>query len=379
MKRKFFVFASVLMVLILLITFTGCKKATPTPTATPVTTATPVATATATATATKTATAPPTATATTAPTATATAPMKAIVMRATHAYSTTHLRHVAFTKMAELVNQYTNGRVKIEIYPAAQLFKSTSEIDAVRDGLVELAMTPDGEFVRYDNACEDVVFELTSLQTKFTFEDNPKGGGILLNRMSNYGIKGLAWICQGTTCFGLRKQINKIGDFQGVKIRSVAGVVSDVIAAFGSMPINVSSAEVYTALQTKMVDGVVGTPTSIYADKWSEQTPYILALNYRIATGGLITNPKFWDSLPADIRSIMETKVIPETVSYARETLVGLEKQAYDGMAKQGVTIIVPNQELISDARSKCSALRDRVIKQLPPEVWGAMQEAGKK
>jgi C4-dicarboxylate-binding protein DctP len=83
-------------------------------------------------------------------------------------------------------------------------------------------------------------------------------------------------------------------------------VLGDEMKALGSIPQVMAFSEVYQALQTGVVDGTENPPSNLYTQKMFEVQKYVATTNHGYLGYAVITNKKFWDGLPADIRTILE-------------------------------------------------------------------------
>ena len=103
-------------------------------------------------------------------------------------------------------------------------------------------------------------------------------------------------------------------DFQGLKIRISGSKIADLyFRKMGALPQIMAFSEVYHALQTGVVDGCENTPSNYWTQKFYEVQPHITVSNHAHLQYALITNSKFWNGLPADVRGQLAQAVTEAT------------------------------------------------------------------
>ncbi len=221
-------------------------------------------------------------------------------------------------KFKQLAEQYTGGKVKIEIYPNSQLYKDKEEIEALQLGAVQLLAPSTSKFAPIG------IKEFEALDLPFIFPDEAaylkatKGviGKALLQKLDSKGITGLAFWDNGFHMISANKPLRKPRDLQGLKIRISGSKVADAyLRAMGALPQIIAFSELYQALQTGVVDGCENTPSNYYTQKLHEVQKHINVMNHAHLSYAVIANKKFWDGLPADIRVKLE-QAMQEATDY---------------------------------------------------------------
>jgi TRAP-type C4-dicarboxylate transport system substrate-binding protein len=235
-------------------------------------------------------------------------------------------------EMETTVPQVTNGRVKFEYYPAAQLYTFADAIPALQAGDLEMGINgmPIAFFVpEWDIMCgllfliEDEA-HLERIEATDAYKD-------LCARMEARGIKTLTKVypMDDQPLFNGRHPIAKLEDFAGLKL-SVGGAPSFLEATAmlsGSKPINVPVSEVPSALETGLMDGSpFPWPVMTFMDL-PRIMPYVTEVPYGLAFPvGLVVSAKWWNKLPADLQTT-------------------LQKAFEDAMAKYGTMIVQVGDE----------------------------------
>jgi C4-dicarboxylate-binding protein DctP len=117
-------------------------------------------------------------------------------------------------------------------------------------------------------------------------------------------------------------------------------VLDAQMRAVGAIPQVMAFSEVYQALQTGVVDGTENTPSNIYTQKTYEPQKYLTETNHGYIGYVVIANKKFWDGLPADIRTTLEG-AMKDTTKYANEIAKKENDDALEAVRKSGKTQII--------------------------------------
>ena len=130
-------------------------------------------------------------------------------------------------------------------------------------------------------------------------------------------------------------------DYKGLKMRIQSSkVLGDEIKALGAIPQVMAFSEVYQGLQTGVVDGTENPPSNFYTQKMHEVQKYFALTEHGVIEYAVITNKKFWDGLPPDIRTALESAMADAT-KYANEIAKKENDDALEGVRKSGKTEII--------------------------------------
>ncbi|KRQ09162.1 TRAP transporter substrate-binding protein [Bradyrhizobium sp. DASA03076] len=228
-----------------------------------------------------------------------------IIIKFSHVVATDTPKGKASEKFKELAEKYTNGKVKVEVYPNSTLYKDKEELEALQLGSVQMLAPSNSKFgplgIR-EFEVFDLPYILPDLKTLRKVTEGPLGAK-LLKLLEPKGITGLAYWDNGFKQMSANKKLIAPADYQGVKFRIQSSrVLQAQFKALGSLPQVMAFGEVYQALQTGVVDGQENTWSNIYTQKMHEVQKYITETNHGYIGYVVIVNKKFWDDLPADIR-----------------------------------------------------------------------------
>lgn len=263
-----------------------------------------------------------------------------IILKFSHVVAPDTPKGKGASKFKELAEKYTDGRVKVEVYPNSQLYKDKEEVEALQLGAVQMLAPSLAKFGPL-GAKEFEVFDLPFIfSTRDDLRKVTEGpvGKQLLQKLENKGILGLAFWDNGFKIFSANKPLISPDDMLGLKMRIQSSKVLEAqMKTLGAVPQVMAFAEVYQALQTGVVDGTENPPSNMYTQKMNEVQKYATITNHGYLGYALIVNKKFWDDLPADIRPKLE-KAVAEATEYANEISQKENDDALEAMKKAGKT-----------------------------------------
>ncbi len=265
-----------------------------------------------------------------------------IVIKFSHVVALDTPKGQAAERFKMLAEKATNGRVKVEVYPNSQLYKDKEELEALQLGAVQMLAPSLAKFGPL-GVKEFEVFDLPYLfankQALYRVTEGPVGKG-LLQKLDAKGITGLAYWDNGFKVMSANKPLNMPADFKGQKLRIQASKVLDAqMRALGANPQVLAFSEVYQALQTGVVDGTENPPSNMYTQKMHEVQKYVTVSNHGYLGYAVIVNKKFWDGLPADIRTSL-SKAMEEATTYEKAIAQRDNDLAMEAIKKTGKTAI---------------------------------------
>ncbi len=186
-------------------------------------------------------------------------------------------------KFKELAEKYTEGKVKVEVYPNSQLYKDNEEVDALQLGAVQMLAPSLSKFGPL-GAREFELFDLPYIfQDKDALRKVTEGpvGKELLQKLESKGILGLAFWDNGFKVMSASQPINRPDDLLGLKMRIQSSKVLEAeMKALGALPQVLAFSEVYQALQTGVVDGTENPPSNMFTQKMYEVQKYTTLTNH---------------------------------------------------------------------------------------------------
>ena len=265
-----------------------------------------------------------------------------IVIKFSHVVAPDTPKGKGAQKFKELAEERTRGRVKVELYPNSQLYKDKEEMEALQIGSVQMLAPSLAKFGPL-GVKEFEVFDLPFIfRDEAAFRAITEGpvGVDLFKKLEPKGIKGLAYWDNGFHIMSANKPLHHVADFKGLKMRIQSSKVLDAqMRALGAIPQVMAFSELYQALQSGVVDGTEGVPSNFYTQKTYEVQKHTTLSNHGHLAYAVIVNKKFWEGLPADIRTTLEGAV-KDATTYANAIAQTENAQALEKMRASGKTTI---------------------------------------
>jgi C4-dicarboxylate-binding protein DctP len=266
-----------------------------------------------------------------------------IIIKFSHVVASDTPKGKAAEKFKELAEKYTDGKVKVEIYPNSTLYKDKEELEALQLGAVQMLAPSNSKFgpigVR-EFEVFDLPYILPDLATLRKVTDGPLGAK-LLKLLEPKGMTGLAYWDNGFKQMSANKKLIAPADYKGMKFRIQSSkVIEAQFRTLGAIPQVMAFSEVYQALQTGVVDGQENTWSNIYTQKMHEVQKFATITNHGYIGYVVVANKKFWDGLPGDIRAACE-KALKEATEYGNGQSAKENEDALAEIKKAGKTEII--------------------------------------
>ena len=243
-------------------------------------------------------------------------------------------------KFKELAEQYTEGKVKVEVYPNSQLYKDKEELEALQLGAVQMLAPSLAKF----GPLGVQQFELFDLPMLFKNREELRKvtegelGKKLLGMLQDKGITGLAYWDNGFKIMSANTPVIVPDDFLGLKMRIQSSKILEAqMEALGAVPQVMAFSEVYQALQTGVVDGTENPPSNMYTQKMHEVQKHATISRHGYLGYAVIVNKAFWDGLPEDVRANLE-KAMAEATVYANGIAAEENDKSLEAMKAAGTT-----------------------------------------
>lgn len=253
-----------------------------------------------------------------------------------------HHTHLSAVKFAEIVKEKTKGKFEIKTYPSAQLGNERELIEAMQMGSVEMSLVAGNVTQNFAPLAglTSLPYVIRDFDHGDKVHEGPIGQKIKDNILQKTGIRVLFFIT-----FGIRnvltvdKPVLKLEDLKGLKIRvPTSPAFVESFKLLGANPTPIPAAELYTSLQTRIVDAVEGTPDVLQDFKLFEIGKHYTLTGHIYTDGFVLIRDKIWQELPADTRKILE-EASREADLYQRKLLRSAQEEGFNLAKKQGVKI----------------------------------------
>ncbi|HCD6285137.1 TPA: TRAP transporter substrate-binding protein [Pseudomonas aeruginosa] len=241
----------------------------------------------------------------------------------------------------KLVEQRLGGRVEVDVYPNSSLFGDGKEMEALLLGDVQMLAPSLAKFEQYTRKVQifDLPFLFDDIQAVDRFQRSPQGRA-LLTSMQGKGILGLAYWHNGMKQLSANRPLLEPEDARGLKFRVQASdVLNEQFRQLRAISRKMSFAEVYQGLQTGVVNGTENTWSNYESQKVNEVQKYFTESNHGLVDYMVITNAKFWNGLPADIREALQ-RIMDEVTVQVNIEAERLNRDARQRILASGVSEI---------------------------------------
>jgi len=266
-----------------------------------------------------------------------------VVIKFSHVVAENTPKGKGALKFKELAEARAKGRVKVEVYPNSQLFKDGEEMQMLQLGNVQMLAPSVSKFGPL-GAREFEIFDLPYIFDNYDDLHAVTGGRIgrdLFKKLDSKGIVGLAYWDNGFKVMSANKALRTPADFRGLKMRIQSSKVLDAqMRALGATPQVMAFSEVYQALQTGVVDGTENPPSNLYTQKMNEVQKFVTLSDHGVIEYAVIVNKKFWEALPADVRTTLEG-AMKEATQFANDIARTENEEALAKVKATGKTQII--------------------------------------
>jgi len=244
-----------------------------------------------------------------------------------------------------LVETRTNGRVKIEIYPDAQLGSPREAFQGLKIGSMEMNWDGSSNWAGF---CPTLmVFSMPYIfpnaNVAFNVLNGKFGEELSQQMIKDTGVRVLAYSTNGWRCFTNNKRpIHTPADLKGLKLRTQEDpAMMKIVQSLGGNATPIAWNELYTSLQQGVCDGEENPTSMIQVAKLYEVQKYLTIDEHIFGVNPIVINEKFYQSLPADLRYIILDSSITAANIYSQLVQWGATQDLTD-LAKKGMNIYVP-------------------------------------
>ena len=243
-------------------------------------------------------------------------------------------------KFAELVNERTKGRIKIEVFPSSQLGEEKAVLEQIQLGAIEFTRVSASPLAEFNKAFGvfslPYIFDNEAHMWKFL---NSESGTKILDGLEKSKMKGLAYYSSGSRNFYTKAPVTKVEDLKGMKIRVQQNKINmDLISSLGASATPMPYGEVYSGLQTGVIDGAENnSPSYLTANHYQAVKNFILDSHQRVPEVLLISKVT-WDKLSDEDRKIIKQAAI-DSVATQRELWDKFDKEAMEKLKANGVVV----------------------------------------
>ena len=267
-------------------------------------------------------------------------------LKLAHGLPIDHPVHIAMEFMAKRTSELSEGKLIIDIYPAEQLGSEQQLIELMQIGSIAITKVSAASMQSFANAYKvfGLPYIFRSKEHFFKVIDGEIGNDLLLSTEKKL-IRGLCYYDAGSRSFYTKdKAITHPDDLAGLKIRvQPSATAFEMLRALGGSATPISWGELYTALQSGVVDGAENNPPSLYSSHHYEVCKFYSMDEHTIVPDVVVISTKTWDKLNSQQKEWIQ-QAANESAILERELWAAAEIESLEKVQEAGVTINYPDK-----------------------------------
>ncbi len=269
------------------------------------------------------------------------------VLKLAHGLDPSHPVHKAMVIMGEKLKEKSGGTMELQIYPSGQLGSEQQCVELLQIGSLAITKVSTAVMEGFTDNYQvlGLPYIFRSKEHAFKVLDSPIGDELLAST-EPYRLKGLCFYDAGARSFyTLNKNIEKPEDLKGLKIRVMKSQTAmSMVQAMGGSPTPISWGELYTALQSGVVDGAENNPPSFFTSRHYEVCKQYALNEHTRVPDVLVIGTVVWNKLTSKQQQwLMEAA--KESVAAQRELWAASEEESLKKVEAAGVKITYPKKE----------------------------------
>lgn len=272
-------------------------------------------------------------------------------VKVSHDLLDTSAQHVALQHFKELVEDKSQGRLKIDIFPNNTLGTDTEVAEYLQTGSVEAALIPTAKLSGIYPPLQvlDLPFFFPSREVLYQVLDSQEFKDLLFEPMKQLGYHGINFWESGYKQFTANKLIEQPADFKGLDIRTMESpLIISQFRLLGANPVPIDFGETYNSLQQGVVDGQENPLVSITKMKFYEVQSNMIISNHAYLAYAFLFSQSFWEKLPEDLQQIV-LDAAEESVQLERQLTIDNEAGYIDTIKQSGTTVTQLSEEDIAE------------------------------
>jgi len=301
-----------------------------------------------------------------------------VTARLSYHWAVDHESAVMSKKFADEVNKRGAGKIRVDVFPGGQLYTIRQVLGALSAGSVELGgVVTHNQFPSVDRDWNVVqfpnVFGSIEQQRKF-FSDTPEGRSLRDRILQKTGLVHLAYVPTGPyVTFSVKSDMSTVASMKGLKARTLAPAERAGFAARGASVVSLSTEEIYTALQSGMIDTLTTVPTAAKAFSWFDFLKFAQLPAAVYTDAAVMANGKWYAGLPKDVQQLL-LDVGAEISREATESTYRSNDQALKEFATRGGKItVLKGAQLEEFLRLDREKTEPEMAKGVSPEIYAAL------
>lgn len=280
-----------------------------------------------------------------------------------------HVQAIAVKRYADELKHRLAGRIDVQFFSNARLFRDKDAVQALEQGKIEMAVPGTWNIAQFEPNVGVFLlpfFYGRPAETSYKVLEGAVGKNINKRLETSLRIKVLGrWIDLGHAhLFGMRKKITRPEDIKGLRVRVAGGVANKLrIQAFGGEPLIVPWPDLPEYMQRGRIDAVLTSYETIKSAKlWEKGIRYAFEDQEYFPQYVPLVRSSFWNKLSPDIQRIL-TETWEKHVEYSRKQAAEAQARAKNILAENGVEVVVPDPQIIDQWRRALMSMQGDFVK----------------
>jgi tripartite ATP-independent transporter DctP family solute receptor len=284
-----------------------------------------------------------------------------VVLKLAHVLDTGHSVHQGMVYMAERLDHYSDGKMRIDIYPSGQLGAERDTVELVQIGSLAMTKVSAAPLEAFVPAMQvfSIPYVFRDRDHYFKALDSDIGKELLAS-VEVARLRGMGYYDSGSrSIYMVDTPVETPTDINGKKIRVMKSQTAvKMVAALGGSATPISWGELYTALQQGVVDGAENNPPSFYLSGHYEVCKYYALNEHTSVPDMLLMSSRIWNSLDEQQQEWLQ-KAVDDSVAYQRELWQASTDEALAAVKEAGVTVTYPDKQPFMAAVQEMKASYD--------------------
>jgi tripartite ATP-independent transporter DctP family solute receptor len=285
-----------------------------------------------------------------------------------HHIPTSHILHAAAERFAAAVQQKTGGQVVVDIRPASQLFNLRTSAEALQLGTLDLAWTDLGSLANWypPLGFTAMPFLFADFDHAYRVLYGPVGEQVRREVRERLGVEILSLGVSGFRVFVTKRPVRSAADVQGIKLRvPEIPVYVEMARALGTNPTPIPAGEIYTALQTGVVDGMEAPADFVESTKLFEVAKNVTRTYHIMTEVSMMASVKRLSALPAAQQQAIRDAAVEVVQGWYKTENMRVQEAAWQTLTQKMQANASPD---VASFRAKMGPVIDAFVAKVGPK-----------
>lgn len=302
-----------------------------------------------------------------------------LTIRLSHVVAEETPKGLAFNHFKGLVEQRTQGRIRVQVYPDGQLYGDQDEMQALQLGAVDMLAPSLSKFARIglpEFELFDLPFLFDAVEDVRRITQGPLGQR-LLDRLGQQGLVGLGYFDNGFKQMSANRPLLEPGNFVGLRMRVQASrVIAEQMRALGAQPVTLGFSETRRALATGVVDGTENPISNFWTQRMHEVQSDLSLTQHGYLGYAVVVHQRFWLSIPTADRALVG-QALREALVFGNTIADTQNDKAMAALRAAGTTRIhQPSARQREHLRAAVEPVHQGLARRIGPQWIDAVRDA---